>query len=162
MVRAVREIVVAAALLAASLFFLVHLIRATDWGMMAALSPTSMPLFVISLVVILSLLLLLSACLRWRVQLKVAPPTADQSADTADVSAWRGTALLVWSVLYLVALPWAGYLLSTIAYTGGLAGLFGNRRPLSILLLMLLVPVLLLFFFERYLRIWLPAGRLFQ
>lgn len=163
MARAVREIMVAAALLAVSLFFLFHLVRATDFDTMVALSPTSMPLFVISLVTFLSLLLLLSAFLRWRAWLAAGPPAeARPPSRTEDAAVWRGPAFFVWTVLYLIALPWTGYLLATITYTGGLAGLFGNRRPLSIVLLMGLVPLTLILFFERYLRIWLPAGRLFQ
>ncbi|MEX2540559.1 MAG: tripartite tricarboxylate transporter TctB family protein [Trueperaceae bacterium] len=169
MLRAAREVWVAAVVLAVSLFFLIYLVLATDWSMAVALSPTSMPLFVISLAVLFSLGQLIASVVQARnsgaSNQTDTPAGDDASAGRAGPdrpAASRGIALLALTILYLIALPWAGYLMTTTLYTGGLAGLFGNRRPLSIILMMILVPASLLVFFERYLRIWLPAGRLFQ
>lgn len=66
------------------------------------------------------------------------------------------------TVLYIVALPWTGYFLSSALYFGVASLLFGNRQPVSIVVAMIMVPLALLLFFEKYMVVLLPAARLFE
>jgi putative tricarboxylic transport membrane protein len=164
---ATREVWLAVVLLAGGLFFLVHLWRTSGgrWGPAVA---TTVPTIVMGAFVVLSALLLARALLlrrqlarNVRSQLPAAKAeiTSSQNGRSAP---WRGIALVSAVVVYLATLPWIGYLAATAMLVGGLALLFGNRRPVSIVLLMLLTPLALYLFFERYMVILLPPGRLFQ
>ncbi len=162
---ATRDIWVAAVLLGGGLFFLVHLWRASGgrWGPAVA---TTVPTIVMIVFVVLAALLLISALLRHRQEARWArstPSTAGAATPPADgARPWRGVALIATVVVYLASLPWIGYLAGTTLLVGGLALLFGNRRPVSIVLMMVLTPLALYLFFERYMVILLPPGRLFQ
>lgn len=172
MADAKREVAVAAVVLAMGLFFFAHLWFSTDERLGAA-SRTTMPLVVTGAIALLSAILLVRNLRRLRAaRLEAtraatdppvapeAPPPEERAARRA--SAIRGGGLVAWTVLYLATLPWLGYLITTAVYIGGLSYLFGNRRPLTFLLLMIITPVALLLFFERYMVILLPSGSLFS
>lgn len=172
MADAKREVAVAAVVLAMGLFFFVHLWFSTEQRLGAA-SRTTMPLIVTGAIVLLAAILLARNLGRLRAArieaarraqeataAPEAPPTEERTRRRA--SAIRGGGLVAWTVLYLATLPWLGYLITTAVYIGGLSYLFGNRRPLAILLLMIVTPVALLLFFERYMVILLPSGSLFS
>lgn len=164
---ATREVWVAVVLLAGGTFFLVSLWQTSGgrWGPAVA---TMVPMIVMATFVLLAGLLLVRALLRRRqiarafrsqastVEAEHAPPRNDREV------VWRGIALIGAVVVYLAALPWIGYLVATAILLGGLALLFGNRRPVPIVLMMVLTPLALYLFFERYMVILLPPGRLFQ
>ena len=66
------------------------------------------------------------------------------------------------TALYVFALPWTGYLLTSALYFGAASLLFGNRQPVSIVVAMVVVPLALLLFFEKYMVVLLPSARLFE
>lgn len=69
--------------------------------------------------------------------------------------------LLLLTALYIFALPWTGYFLTSALYFGAASLLFGNRQPVSIVVAMIVVPLGLLLFFEKYMVVLLPSARLF-
>jgi hypothetical protein len=71
-------------------------------------------------------------------------------------------ALIVWTALDLALMPWLGYLATTAVYVGGLALLYGSRRPRAVVAVMVLVTTGLLLFFERFMIVLLPAAQLFE
>jgi len=73
----------------------------------------------------------------------------------------RVVLLVALTALYIVALPWTGYLLSSALYIGALSLAYGNRQPVSIVVAMIAVPLALMLFFEKYMIVLLPAARLF-
>lgn len=170
--EAKREVWVAAVVLAGSLFFFLYLWRSSEQRIGAA-SPTTMPLVVTGAIVLLSVLLLVRNLGRLRaasLEASRAAPTEREAPEAPApeelaqrrASGLRGGALVGWTILYLVTLPWLGYLLTTSVYIGGLSFLFGNRSVVTIALLMILTPIALLLFFERYMVILLPSGSLFS
>lgn len=172
MPEARREALVAGVVLATSTFFFLYLWQSTDQRLGAS-SPTTMPLVVTGAIMLLSVILLARNLARlWAASREDGEETTtveaagvDTPSDASGVqrgAAGRGIALVAWTVLYLAALPWLGYLLTTSVFIGGLSYLFGNRSVVTIVLLMVITPVALHLFFERYMVILLPSGSLFS
>jgi len=93
-----------------------------------------------------------------------ASPVEEYATDkTRD---WKGMVYVaiaaVGLIVYVIALPWFGYLLSTMMTLGFLALLFGQRVYWRILVLMVLAPPILFFFFRYIMYVLLPQGRLFE
>jgi len=147
---------IAVAVALAGGFFAWHLASAHQEG--GYFRPTTFPLaFAVALVV------LALALLGWSLARPAVPaPAQDAPPDPDRAGAGsRVAATIVATVLYVVALPWLGYLVSSAAYFGALSLLFGNRRPVSIVVAMILVPAALFLFFEKYMIVLLPSARLF-
>lgn len=121
----------------------------------AFVKTTTFPLALAALMLALSLLLLGGAFLR-RADRSQAVPDAERGGAVA-----RAAILVALTGLYIAALPWTGYLLSSALYFGALSRLFGNRSPVSIVVAMIAVPLALLLFFEKYMVVLLPSARLF-
>ncbi len=121
----------------------------------AFVKTTTFPMALAAAMLVLALVLLGAALLR-----RVAAPasTPDPARRAARM---RVAALFGLTVLYIAALPWAGYLLSSALYFGALSLQFGNRRPLSIVAAMIVLPLALMLFFEKYMIVLLPSARLF-
>ncbi|MGY8937790.1 MAG: tripartite tricarboxylate transporter TctB family protein [Alphaproteobacteria bacterium] len=63
-------------------------------------------------------------------------------------------------LIFLVALPWAGFLLSSIGFFAVLMVLYGSREPVKILLWSLALPSALYAVFTQLFQILLPTGPL--
>jgi hypothetical protein len=121
----------------------------------AFVKTTTFPMALAAVMLALALLLLGAALLR-----RVAAP-ASAPGPARRGPAVRVAALFGLTMLYIAALPWTGYLLSSALYFGALSLVFGNRRPLSIVAAMIVLPLALMLFFERYMIVLLPSARLF-
>jgi hypothetical protein len=143
---------------AGSLFFLLHLIGSQAEGVTAHVSATTLPTALAAMMALLGAVMLFGAWREWRASAGTAPatlPPVDRSGVVRVLLLVGGTAA------YIASLPWLGYLACTALYIAGVAWLFGNRRPLSLLLLMLLVPLVLMLFFEKFMIIPLPSAAWF-
>jgi len=148
-----RDAWIALAVAAASAIALWDLWRTPASG--AFVKTTTFPIALSGVMFVLALLLLGAALLR---RAAAPAPSADPARRAA---AARVVTLFVLTVLYIAALPWIGYLLSSALYFGVLSLLFGNRRPVSIVVAMVVVPLALMLFFEKYMIVLLPSARLF-
>jgi hypothetical protein len=146
-----RDAWVALAVAAASAASLWELARTPGTG--AFVKTTTFPSAVCTLLLALALLHFAGAWLR-----RARPP----AAAGARGGAARAAGLFGLTALYIVALPWTGYFLSSALYFGAASLLFGNRQPVSIVVAMIVVPLALLLFFEKYMVVLLPAARLFE
>ncbi|KPK04157.1 MAG: hypothetical protein AMJ64_14270 [Betaproteobacteria bacterium SG8_39] len=155
MLRALHDAGPAAAILAAGLGFLAYLLAFPAQGVSQHVSPTTLPTVLAACLVVLGALMLLRAVRRPRDD---APPEAPRARPHGGNA--RVLLLLASCGGYVALLPLAGYLLSTALFVGATAWLFGNRRPLSIVLLMIIVPAVLLVFFEKFMIIPLPGAAL--
>jgi hypothetical protein len=150
-------------LLVGSLFFLAHLLATPSEGVTAHVSSNTLPTLLVGVLALLGALMLAAA---WR-EGQQAAPAMPQAAAVAPASAQRQGAgrrvvLLVGATAaYIALLPLLGYYLCTALYFLAMALLFGNRRPLLVLLLTLLVPLALMLFFEKFMIIPLPSASLF-
>ena len=70
----------------------------------------------------------------------------------------RAVAALGLAVAYLALLPSLGFLAANIPFFAGLMILFGERRPIRIVVGALGVPVVLFYLFREVFLILLPAG----
>jgi hypothetical protein len=120
----------------------------------AFVKTTTFPMALAALLLLLALLLIAATLFGHR---RRRPARA--ALDIAAMA--RVAALFVLTVLYVSALPWFGYLLSSAVYFGAASLVFGNRQPISILVAMIAVPLALLLFFEKYMIVLLPSARLF-
>jgi len=149
---------VALGLIAANTLFLRDLLAGKSEG--AYVKTTTLPV-VLSLAIILLSLLLLGWSL-WR------PPgrPAEAPAANRDLKGLspvvRVAIVTAQTIAYIAALPWFGYLLSSGLYFGGLSLMYGNRKPIPILVAMICVPLFLMLFFEKYMIVLLPSARLFE
>ena len=148
-----RDAWIALAVAAASAIALWDLWRTPASG--AFVKTTTFPIALSGVMFVLALLLLGAALLR---RAAAPAPSADPARRAAVA---RVVTLFVLTVLYIAALPWIGYLLSSALYFGVLSLLFGNRRPVSIVVAMVVVPLALMLFFEKYMIVLLPSARLF-
>jgi hypothetical protein len=145
-----RDAWVALAVAAASAVSLWELARTPGTG--AFVKATTFPTVVCALLLALSALQFAGAWLR--------RPRAPRAGRWGGAAA-RAGGLFGLTALYIAALPWTGYLATSALYFGAASLLFGNRRPVSIVVAMIVVPLALLLFFEKYMIVLLPAARLF-
>ncbi|MDX1375406.1 MAG: tripartite tricarboxylate transporter TctB family protein [Burkholderiales bacterium] len=148
-----RDAWIALVVATASAVSLWDLWRAPATG--AFVKTTTFPMAIAALMLALAVLLLAGTLLH-RARPPVAPPEGGRGGARLRVAL-----LFALTVLYIAALPWTGYLLSSVLYFGAASLVFGNRRPLSIVVAMVAVPLALLLFFEKYMIVLLPSARLF-
>jgi len=122
----------------------------------AFVKTTTFPMALAVLMLVLALALLGSA-LRGRA--RRVPRTRPAPGGLAARA--RVALLVVFTALYIVALPWLGYLASSAVYFGAASLAFGNRSALSIVIAMIAVPLALMLFFEKYMIVLLPSAGLF-
>lgn len=153
--RLSAPVLMAAALAAISLGFLVYLwdnpVGAPLFGVSSGSLPTAMA----------AVLFLTSSLLLVQSWMASSAPEPD-----ADQDGWRGKVrllvLLAICIAFISALPWFGFLISGGFLAGGTALLFGNRRTAAIIGVAVVAPLVLSLFFEKAMVIYLPAGRFFQ
>ena len=131
------------------------------------LNPSGTPIFGVSAdtlpeamalsIAILSGLLALQTFLA----LRRAPAARRPAAEGGGGAALRFAGLFALCIAFILALPFAGFLLSGAVLVAAAAWLLGNRRHVTIVVVAILAPLLLDQFFEHAMVIYLPAGRLF-
>ncbi len=145
---------VALVLLVASGFFLNNLLATEGSG--AFVKTTTLPTALVLVLIVLSLILLGGSLLR-----PAERATADaKPATEARVGLLRVAAMLAWTIAFIAALPWLGYLAASAIFLIGANLLYGNRRPLNIGVISIVVPLALLLFFEKFMIVLLPSSRL--
>lgn len=112
-------------------------------------TPATLPMFVVTVLLILSFLLLASALIR---------PACQAAAGVDFAGLARVAALGIGTAAYIHVIPMLGYLLSSGLFVLGAGLIFGNRKPLSLLATAILTPVLLKLFFEKVMLIFLPSS----
>lgn len=145
-----RDAWIALVVAAASAVSLWDLWRTPATG--AYVKTTTFPMALAAVLLALALLLFAAALLR-------RPRRARAPADRGAML--RVALLFGLTVIYISALPWFGYLVSSAVYFGAASLVFGNRNALSIVIGMIAVPLALMLFFEKYMIVLLPSARLF-
>ena len=72
----------------------------------------------------------------------------------------RGAMALGAFAVYVVALPWVGFLTATVPFFAALMALFGERRGWALAAGALVVPIVVFVLFRHGFHIILPAGRI--
>ena len=81
-------------------------------------------------------------------------------AFTHDVSfPYKAVFIVFMFLVFLVLLPYAGFLLAGIPFFAGLMILCENRKPIHVLAGAIAIPVFLYFLFREAFTILLPAGQ---
>jgi putative tricarboxylic transport membrane protein len=128
----------------------------------AYLTSTSMPIAVVIVMAGLAVLLLTGSVLR----MARTPPSQEMAADDSTAVRagldWRIPVLVGGLVVYIAALPWLGYLLTSAVFLIGAGLLYGNRNWLVMLGLAVVLPGALLLFFEKVMIVLLPSARLWS
>jgi putative tricarboxylic transport membrane protein len=114
--------------------------------------PSFFPFVVVACVLALSIALLIQG-IRAR-----ANEAATGATPPARGAKGRAVAALGLAVAYLALLPSLGFLAANIPFFAGLMILFGERRPIWIVVGALGVPVVLFYLFRDVFQILLPAG----
>ncbi len=70
----------------------------------------------------------------------------------------RGWFALGGFAAYLLLLPYAGFVLASVPFCGGLAVLYGERRPIVALAAAVLIPLMLFTVFNAGFQVLLPRG----
>ncbi len=131
--------------------FLLSDLLATE-GSGAYVKTTTLPTALVLVLIILSLVLLGGSLLRPAEQ---GPPVGQVRAGLLRV-----VAMLGWTAGFIAALPWFGYLMSSMVFLIGANLLYGNRKPIGMILVAVAVPLGLLLFFEKFMIVLLPSSRL--
>ena len=77
---------------------------------------------------------------------------------SSDRLAYRRVLFLIWFSVYLVMLPYAGFLPASVPFFIGLMWLYGERRRLALTLATIIIPACLFYLFRLGFQILLPAG----
>lgn len=84
------------------------------------------------------------------------------SADDVGLGivAGRGAMAFGAFTIYVIALPWAGFVTATVPFFAALMALFGERRRWALAAGALVVPIVVFVLFRHGFQIILPAGRI--
>lgn len=145
---------VALVLLVACGFFLQDLLATEGAG--AFVKTTTLPTALVVVLAVLSLILLGGSFLR-----PAEPSSNGLAGAELRTGLIRVTTMIAWTAVFIGALPWFGYLVSSALFLAGANILYGNRRPISIAVVAVVLPVALLLFFEKFMIVLLPSSRLF-
>jgi putative tricarboxylic transport membrane protein len=77
---------------------------------------------------------------------------------SSDRLAYRRVLFLLWFSVYLVILPYAGFLPASVPFFVGLMWLYGERNRLALTLATIIIPASLFYIFRLAFQILLPAG----
>jgi len=112
--------------------------------------PSFFPLIISAIVLFLAIALLVNGIVNLR----------DQKPDLPQPAAPRRVfATLFWFVLYLIALPYVGFLIASIPFFAGLMLLCEQKKLLPVAVGSVAIPVFLYFLFRQGFNILLPAGQ---
>ena len=101
--------------------------------------------------------------LRGLISLHASPSDEDSTNKTTELKGMVYVLYAAFSlIVYVIAISWIGYLLSTMMILFFLSILFGQRVYWRILIFMIVVPPILFFFFRYTMFVLLPQGRLFE
>ncbi len=100
-------------------------------------------------------LLVLSAALLAR---SLTADGIDSPQTSSDRLANRRVVFLIWFGVYLITLPYAGFLPASIPFFVGLMWLYGERNRLALTLATIIIPTCLFYIFRLGFQILLPAG----
>ena len=95
------------------------------------------------------------------VVLLARPLTVDgygSSQASSDRFVYRRVVFLIWFGVYLVMLPYAGFLPASVPFFVGLMWLYGERNRLALTLATIIIPACLFYLFRLGFQILLPAG----
>ncbi len=95
------------------------------------------------------------------VALLARPLTVDgygSSQASSDRFVYRRVVFLIWFGVYLVMLPYAGFLPASVPFFVGLMWLYGERNRVALTLATIIIPACLFYLFRLGFQILLPAG----
>lgn len=100
-------------------------------------------------------LILLSLALLLQSPMRNGHSSSQASPDRLET---RCLLALIWFAVYLVLLPYAGFLAASVPFFAGLMWLYGERKRLVLTLASVIVPVGLFYSFRLGFQILLPTG----
>lgn len=143
-----RDVVAAVVLLAFTAGFGFLALRLPDRGLPNTPGPAFFPTLIATALAVLSIALLMRG-----VRAAATEPSALPTGVTA-----RGWLALGMFVIYLVAMPTLGFLVTSIPFFAALTWAYGERRPVVLALTSVLVPAASLVVFRSGFQIFLPRG----
>jgi putative tricarboxylic transport membrane protein len=111
--------------------------------------PAFFPWLITGVLIVLSAALLIRALL---------DADSDSRQSAADSSSKLRALTLVWIIVYLVALPYAGFLVASVPFFAGMMRFYGERNRTVILLATAIIPGGLGYVFRYGFQILLPTG----
>lgn len=147
--RARRDVIVGVVLLALGIGYGALTASLPNRSLPNTPGPAFFPWLITAAIIVLSIALLLRA---------FGDADPEPSRTTPDSDAKLRLFTLLWIVVYVVVLPFAGFLLVSVPFFGGMMWFYGERRPVVILLASIMIPGGLLYVFRYVFQILLPAG----
>ena len=147
--RARRDVVVGVVLLALGIGYGALTASLPNRSLPNTPGPAFFPWLITAAIIILSIALLLRA---------FGDSDPEPSRTSPDTAAKLRLFTLLWIVFYVVVLPFAGFLLASVPFFGGMMWFYGERRPVVILLASIVIPGGLLYVFRYVFQILLPTG----
>ena len=112
----------------------------------------------LSLALVLQGVAALAGSAKGLVGAQAAEDEVKPEADGPGKGFLLAVAALVWFALYLAALPFAGFIVASFIFFGGLMLLYGARNPLLIAVASCAIPAALYLLFRHVFTILLPTG----
>jgi hypothetical protein len=151
-----KDLVLGGVLLVVAAAYYVVTSAIPDSQLADAVGARGLPRIYATLLAALALLLVVSSWRRRRID--NAKVTRDAQADRSPRTIVRAAGMLALGVIYIIALPWAGYVVSIAALIGGTAYYQGGRLTKQVLVVAAAGALLLWIVFVTLLRIPQPPG----
>lgn len=151
MPMASRDIIAAVGLLIFSGLYVWATFHIPDRSIPNTPGPSFFPFVIISIVVALAMALLVKG---------IATLMVSEQRSTGSSNARSPFLMLGAFIVFLVCLPWVGFLIASVVFFAVLMVLYGSRSPIKIVLWSMALPTALYLVFTEIFQVILPTGPL--
>lgn len=116
------------------------------------------PLIALGISVLLSLVLLISSVRKFRWEAGVSEDLTPEAVAERKRQRTTVTLSVVCFLIYMVAVPWIGFILSTLLYIPAFALALGERRKWVLLISPFLLTAIIVAVFAKFITIPFPKG----
>ncbi|MCL2669371.1 MAG: tripartite tricarboxylate transporter TctB family protein [Syntrophaceae bacterium] len=152
------EIVTGAVFAAVSLFMLIHGVDLLGKGRSGEVGSGFWPMISLSACLVLSIIWLIQSIMESKkAEKKVTAPTPEETAETWVQRRTVGLCMLS-LLLYIVAMPWIGFVFSTFLFVIAVSLSLGERRKMVLAVSPFLLTGIIVAVFASFIKIPFPRG----
>jgi putative tricarboxylic transport membrane protein len=155
------EIIASVVMVAFFIFMLINSVGLHEIRRFGEMGSGFWPILVLSAATLLSIFLLISNFMKYLKDKEKTPSGAAISPEAQiDVKSRRKKFALsvIFLLIYIVIMPWIGFVLSTLVYVLAFILVLGERRKLVLIFSPILVTVLMILIFSKFIAIPFPKG----
>lgn len=154
------EIVAYTIIIAFFVFMLVNSFKLHEIRRFGEMGSGFWPIMILSTAAILSIILLIFSITKYTKERKTTPIPSPSPEALAELKDRRKKYLssVILLLLYIIIMPWIGFILSTLIYVITFIFALGERRKLVLIASPVLVTALIIITFAKFIAIPFPRG----